>query len=90
MNLRVTQQAGLKQACLIVKRRRPRRGAEAGGRVALQAQQIDVAELQHVGIRSAVRQVARLATIDLDRRMLEDKRALLINVAFEADRILRG
>ena len=57
--------------------------------MALQAQQVDVAELQHVGIRSAVRQVARLASIDLDRRMLEDKRTLLINVAFEADRILR-
>ena len=37
-----------------------------------------------------MREVAGLASIYLDRRMLVDKRALLVDVAFEADRILRG
>ena len=89
MNLRVTQQAGLKKTCLIVKRRGPRRGAERRSCMALQAKQVDVAELQHVGIRPAMGEVTRLASVHLDRRMLEDKRTLLVDVTFKADRILR-
>ena len=58
--------------------------------MALQAEQVDVAELQHVGIWSAVRQMARLASIDLYGRMFVNKRSLLVRVALEADRILRG
>lgn len=58
--------------------------------MALQAKQVHVAELQHVWIRSSVCQVAGLAPINLDRRMLEDKWSLLVYVTFEADRILRG
>jgi hypothetical protein len=58
--------------------------------VALQAEQVDVAQFQHVGIWSTVRQVARLASIDLYGRMLEHKRPLLVRVTLEADRILRG
>ena len=57
--------------------------------MALQAEQVDVAQLQHVGIWSPVRQMARLAPVDLDRRMLVHKRPLLVRVAFEANRILR-
>ena len=90
MDLRVAQQARLKETCLVVERRRSRRRAERRSRVALQAKQVDVAELQHVRIRPAMRQVARLASIHLDRRMLEYERALLVDVALEADRILRG
>ena len=37
-----------------------------------------------------MREVAGLASIYLDGRMLVDKWALLVDVAFEADRILRG
>ncbi len=58
--------------------------------MALQAKQVDVAELQHVGIRSTVRQMARLASFDLHGSVLVDKWPLLVRVAFKADRILGG
>ena len=58
--------------------------------MALQAQQVDVAELQHVGIRSAMRQMAGLTSVDLHRLVFENKRTLLVRVALEADRVLRG
>lgn len=58
--------------------------------MALQAEQVDVAQFQHVGIWSTVRQMACLASIDLYGRMLVHKRPLLVRVALEADRILRG
>ena len=58
--------------------------------MALQAEQVDVAQFHHVGIWSAVRQMARLASIGLYRLVLENKRTLLVRVALEADRILRG
>jgi len=89
VNLRMTQHARLEKACLIVKRRSTRRPAEAGRRVALQAQQVDVAQFQHVGIWSTVSQMARLASIGLYRLMLENKWPLLVRVTLEADRILR-
>ena len=54
----VAQRASLKEAGLVMKRRSSRRPAEAGRRMALQAEQVDVAELQHVRIRSAMHQVA--------------------------------
>lgn len=57
--------------------------------MALQAQQVDVAQPQHVRVRAAMCQVARLASVDLYRRMLVHKRALLVRVTLEADRILR-
>ena len=56
----------------------------------MQAKQIDVTQLEHVRIRSAVGQMAGLAPIDFDRLMLEDEGALLVNVALEADCVLRG
>jgi hypothetical protein len=85
----VAQHAGLEKARLVVKRRHARRAAKTGCRVALQAKQVDIAELQHVRIRPAVGQMARLASLDLYRSMLVHKRPLLIRVALEADRVLR-
>lgn len=73
-----------------MERRRSRRPAEAGLGVALQAQQVHIAQLQHVRIWSAMHQVAGLASINLYRLVFEHKRALLVCVAREADRILRG
>jgi hypothetical protein len=90
MNLRMTQYARLEKARLIVERRRSGRSAEARLRVALQAQQVDVAQFQHVRIWAAVRQMARLASIRLHRLVLEYKWPLLIRVALEANRVLCG
>ena len=58
--------------------------------MALQAEQVHIAEFQHVGIWSTVRQMARLASIDLYGSVLVHKRSLLVRVTLEADRILRG
>ena len=58
--------------------------------MALQTEQVDVTELQHVGIRSTVRQMAGLASVDLDGHVFEHKWPLLVGVALEADCILRG
>ena len=90
MDLDVAQSACLEQACLVVERWSSWRGAESRCRVALQAKQVDVAELQHVGIRSTVSQMARLASLDLYRGVLVDKGPLLVRVALKADRILGG
>ena len=86
----MAQHARLEKARLVVEGRRSRRPAEAGLGVALQAQQVYVAQLQHVGIRSAMHQMAGLATVNLYRLVLEHKRPLLVCVAREAHRILRG
>ena len=58
--------------------------------MALQAKQVDVAQLQHVGIRSTVRHMAGLTSIDFHRLVFENEGSLLVGVALEADRILRG
>ena len=58
--------------------------------MALQAEQIDVAQFQHVGIGSAMCQMAGLTSINLHRLVLEYKGALLVGVAFEANCVLRG
>ena len=58
--------------------------------MALQAEKVDVAQFQHMGIGSAVRQMAGLTSVDLHRLVFENKRPLLVRVALEADRILRG
>ena len=57
--------------------------------MALQAQQVDVAEPEHVRIWPAVDHVARLAPIHLHGRMFVDERALFVRVACKADCILR-
>ena len=90
MNCRVTQNARLEQARLVVERRSSRRSAKARRGVALQAEQVDVAQFQHVRIWSAVHQMAGLATIHLYRLVFEYKRSLLVRVASEANRILTG
>ena len=58
--------------------------------MALQAEQIDVTQFQHMGIWAAVHQMAGLAPIDLYRLVFEYKRSLFVRVALEADRILCG
>ena len=58
--------------------------------MALQTEQVDVAQFQHMGIGSTVRQMAGLTSVDLHRLVFEYKGALLVRVALEADRILRG
>ena len=57
--------------------------------MALQAEQIHVAEFQHVRIRSPVDNVARGAAVHFYRRMLIDERPLFVGVALEAHGILR-
>jgi hypothetical protein len=57
--------------------------------VALQAQQVDVAEPEHVRIWPAVDHVARLTPIHLYRRMFVYERALFLRVACKANCILR-
>jgi hypothetical protein len=89
VNLYVAQGAGLEKGVLIVERWSSGRTAETRSGMALQAQQVYVAHLQHVRIRAPMRHVAGLASIHLHYFMLEYKRSLLVGVAFEADRILR-
>ena len=63
--------------------RRSRRPARTGLRVALQAQEVYVAQLQHVGVRFAMHQRAGLAPVNLHGVMLEQKRPLLVCAARE-------
>ena len=58
--------------------------------MALQAEQVGVAQFQHMGIGSTVRQMAGLTSVDLHRLVFENKGALLVRVALEAHRVLRG
>ena len=89
VNCRVAQNARLEQARLVVERRCSGRAAEAGRGVALQAEQVDVAQLQHVGVRSTMRKVAGLASINLYRLMFEHERPLFVRMTCKADGILR-
>jgi hypothetical protein len=57
--------------------------------MALQAQQVDIAQLQHVWVRSTVRHMARLASIDLYGSVLVHKRPLLVPMTCKAHRVLR-
>lgn len=56
--------------------------------MALQTELVDVADLQHVRIRSSVNHVACLAPIHLHGRMFINEWPLLVRMAFEADIIL--
>src|SRR5260370_21610088 len=85
----MTQNARLEKTGLVVKRRRSRRPAKTGLRVALQAEQVDVAQPEHVGIRTTVHQVAGLAAVYFYRLVFKHEGTLLVGVALEADRILR-
>ena len=88
VNLRVTQRAGLILRGLVMEGGGARRIGE-GRRMARQAQQIHVADLEHVSIGRAVRRVAGFAAFDLHRLMLEYKRPALIRMAGVANRVLR-
>ena len=90
MDCRVTNRASLKLRRLVVELRRPRRGTETRARVALEAKQVQIALLQHVGVGRAVRHMTGLATVRLYSLVLEDERPLLVRMAREADSIPRG
>ena len=73
-----------------MERRDARRSAIDGQRVALQAEQVDLAALEQAWIRGAMRRVAGHAALSLDGCVLVNKRPELVNVTLEADRILRS
>ena len=56
--------------------------------MALQTEQVDVAQLEHVRIGAPVGQMAGVAAIGLDRLVLVDEWPLLVRVTFKADGIL--
>jgi len=64
-----------------------RGGSEVGCGVALQAEQVDVAVLQHVGVGPTVRDMARRASFQLHRTVWEHEGPLLVLVAVETDGI---
>ena len=89
MDLDVAQSARLEESGLVVERWRSRRRAERR-RMTLQAEQVDVADFQHVWIGPTVRHVARLAAIYFYRRVFVDEGSTLVHVAGEANGILSG
>jgi hypothetical protein len=89
VNGHMAQRAGLEQAGLIVERRHTRRTTETRCRMASEAEQIDIAQLQHVCVRSAVDGMAGNTAIHFDGCMLIDEGSLLVRVAFKADSVLR-
>ena len=84
----MAQRACLELGCLVMEGRSARCGTECRVRVALEAEQIDGAQTEHVRVWSAVRDVAGLAALRLDGIVLENERALLIRVALKADGVL--
>jgi len=89
VDLDVTQRAGLVLRSLVVEGRDTGRISKGRG-VTRQAKLIDIARLEHVRIRRAVRRMAGLAAFHLDRLMLVDKWPALIGVAGKAHRVLGG
>lgn len=85
VNLHVTQCASLLLGRVLSVHHRRMGGG--GCRVAPQAQQIDVAVLQHVNVGSAVRDVAGCATGGSDRPMLVNERTLLVSVTLKTNHI---
>lgn len=90
MNLTVAKRACLEESVLIMKAGRPGSSAETRLRVALQAEQIYVAHLQHVRVWPTVGNVAGLAPLDFYRLVLEHIGPLLVGMALVADKILGG
>ncbi len=90
MNLTVAKRACLEESVLIMEAGRPRSSAKTRLRVALKAEQIYVAHLQHVRVWATVSNVAGLASLDLYRLVLEYIGPLLIGMALVADKILGG
>ena len=60
-----------------------------GIRVALQAQEINVANAQHVRVGTAVRDMTRLAALNLHRFVLKNERPLFVRVAGKTNLVLR-
>jgi len=71
-------------ACLL---RRRIEGSEVGCGVALQAEQVDVAVLQHVSICPTVRDMAGRASFQLHGTVWEHEGPLLVLMALETDGI---
>ena len=90
VNLAVAKRACLEKCVLIMEAGRPWRSAETRLRVALQAEHVYVADLQHMRIGTTVRNVARLASLDLYGFMLEHVRTLFVRMALKAHKILGG
>lgn len=90
MDLVVAHGARLELRGLIVKARRSGCATQTGLGVTLQAEEVHIAEPQEVRVRGAVRRMARLASFRLHRIVLEDKGALLVHMALETHRVLRG
>ena len=90
VNKGVAHGAGLVLLRLVVGRpdRRLRRRVAHRQSVALQAQQIDLADAQQARIRRAVRSVAAHATLGLHRQVLENEWSLLLGVTLEAHLVL--
>src|SRR6266542_994996 len=84
VDLHMTQSAGLILGRLVVERRDGRRVPVGDWRVALQTQDVDRADAQLARVHRAMRRMAAAASDLLDRYVLEDKRALLVEVALVA------
>jgi len=85
MNLRMAQCASLFLNCIVRIHDRGMAGTTCG--VALQAEEIHVAEFQHVNIGSAVRDMTGGASFYPYRRVFVHEWPALIRVALEADGI---
>jgi|SRR5580658_977964 hypothetical protein len=85
----MTERACLEKSVLVVETRSSRRSAESRRRMALQAQQVDIAYLQHVRVWPAMRDVAGLAAFELYCFVLEHEWTLFVDMARKADNVLR-
>src|SRR5581483_548625 len=72
------------------RRDRMRKRSTVGGRVALQAERVDVGHVQQPRVRRAVRRMATDAAIGLHHRMLVNERSCRLGMALDADGILLG
>jgi len=89
VDLRVAHRARLILGGLVVERRRARRRSIHVRRMASEAKEIDVIDLQHARIRRSVRCVARKAAlIGFHRSVLENERPHRIRMALRANRKL--
>ena len=86
MDLHVAQYARLllgRLLCIHYRETSRWRGSEVGCGMALQALQVDVAVLQHVGICPSVRDMAGRASFNPHGSVFEHERPLLVLVALE-------
>lgn len=65
-----------------------RKRLQVCGRVALQTERINIADIQQARVGRAVWRVAGHASFGLDHRMLKDERTRGLSVALRADRVL--